>query len=97
MRGNMARIQDAPVPPETAVTTIRVPTDLWTTSLMPEGILERWLVPDGADVSAGDPVACVRINDDLHEIISPATGRISAMSAPNTVVDPGAVIAQLGA
>jgi pyruvate/2-oxoglutarate dehydrogenase complex dihydrolipoamide acyltransferase (E2) component len=62
---------------------------------MPEGILERWLVEEGATVDAGDPVARIRINESVHEIMAPVSGRISAMSALNTVVDPGSPIAQL--
>ena len=36
---------------------VHVPTELWTTSLMPEGILERWLVEDGSTVAAGQALA----------------------------------------
>ena len=34
---------------------IRVETELWATSLLPEGMIEKWLVPDGAFVERGDP------------------------------------------
>lgn len=40
---------------------LTVPDDLWATATLPGGVLERWLVPDGASVRAGDPVAAVRI------------------------------------
>ena len=74
---------------------VHVPTELWTTSLMPEGILERWLVEDGSRVAAGQALACIRIQDSLHEVMSPASGRITAMLPTNSVVDPGASIAEL--
>ena len=74
---------------------IRVADDLWATSIMPEGILERWLVPDGVTVRAGDPVAAIRIDDALHEILSPAAGRLVARASPGQMVEPGSLIAQL--
>jgi biotin carboxyl carrier protein len=77
------------------MTYICVPTELWNTSLMPEGLLERWLVEDGAAVKAGDPVACVRINENLHEVMAPVAGRVTAMSALNSMVDPGSAIAEV--
>ena len=32
------------------MTKVRVADDLWATSMLPEGVLERWLVADGAAV-----------------------------------------------
>jgi len=57
-----------------SMSDIRVPDDLWATNMMPEGVLERWLVADGDSVRAGAPLAMVRIEGALHEIISPAGG-----------------------
>ena len=37
---------------------VRVAEDLWSTGMLPEGILERWLVADGSRVRAGEAVAC---------------------------------------
>jgi pyruvate/2-oxoglutarate dehydrogenase complex dihydrolipoamide acyltransferase (E2) component len=76
---------------------IRMDTDLWATSMFPEGLIERWLVADGAAVIAGDRVAEVRIEDALHEIVAPASGRLTISSSRNSVVEPGAVIAQVNA
>ena len=55
---------------------LKVPDDLWATSTLPEGVLERWLVPDSTAVRAGDRVATVRIEDALHEVMAPADGRL---------------------
>lgn len=71
---------------------ISVPADLWATSVMPEGIVERWLYPDESFVAAGDPVAVVRIEDGLHDILAPCKGRLHVGCRTNTVIEPGMVI-----
>ncbi|HJT41949.1 MAG TPA: lipoyl domain-containing protein [Rhizomicrobium sp.] len=71
------------------ITKIAVSPDLWTTSMLPEGIIERWLFTDGSRVDAGDPVATVRIEDALHEVVAPARGRLSIGLKVNSVVEPG--------
>ena len=48
---------------------VRVAEDLWSTGMLPEGILERWLVADGSRVRAGEAVAAVRIGEALHDIV----------------------------
>jgi len=48
---------------------------------LPEGIVERWFIADGAVVAAGDLMAEVRIEDALHEITSPASGRLTIIAA----------------
>lgn len=35
---------------------IKVAEDLWASSMLPEGIVERWLVDDGAVVNASDRI-----------------------------------------
>ena len=76
---------------------IRVSEDLWSTGILPEGILERWLVEDGARVRAGEAVAAVRIGEALHDIVSPAGGRLEVMAPAREVVDPGCIIAEVHA
>jgi len=71
------------------VTTIAVAPDLWATSLLPEGILEQWLFPNGSFVETGDPVATVRIEDALHELVATARGRLQIGLRANSVVEPG--------
>ncbi len=75
---------------------IKVAPELWASSMLPEGIVERWLMPDGAYVETGEPVAAVRIEDALHEVLAPATGWLSADVKVNAVVDPGATIGHIG-
>lgn len=71
---------------------IRVAEALWATSMLPEGILERWLVADGSSVSAGDAVVEIRIEGALHEIVTPEQGRLSIVAANNSVVEPGSLL-----
>ena len=74
---------------------IKVDEALWASSMLPEGIVERWFIADGADVAAGDLMVEVRIEDALHEITSPASGRLTIIAAANTVVEPGSLLARL--
>ena len=62
---------------------------------MPEGVLERWLVSDGTQVRAGEAVAAVRIGEALHDIVSPASGRLEVLAPESEVVDPGCIIGEV--
>lgn len=75
--------------------TIRIDEALWASSMLPEGVVERWLVADGASVAAGAPVAVVRIEDALHDIVSPWSGRLRIMAARDALVEPGAILARI--
>jgi len=74
------------------ITKIEILPDLWATNVMPEGVIERWLVPEGSRVEAGDPIATVRIEDALHELVAPARGRLNIGLKVNSVVEPGTAI-----
>jgi biotin carboxyl carrier protein len=74
---------------------IRVAEALWASSMLPEGILEKWLVADGSVVAAGDPLAAIRIEEGLHEILSPAGGRLTTVAAQNDVIEPGCLLARV--
>lgn len=74
---------------------IRVADNLWSTSIFPEGILERWLVQNGSTVAAGQAVATIRVNDALHEVVAPTHGRLTVTATALSVVEPGTLIAQL--
>ncbi len=77
--------------------SVFVPDDLWATSMMPQGLVDRWLVRDGAAVAAGDPIAVVRVEGALHELMSPGAGRLAIAAAANSVITPGALIATVEA
>jgi pyruvate/2-oxoglutarate dehydrogenase complex dihydrolipoamide acyltransferase (E2) component len=74
---------------------VRVDEALWATSILPEGVLERWFIADGATVRRGDRMAEIRIEDALHEITAPASGRLTILAAANSVVEPGSLLAGL--
>jgi len=74
---------------------INVDEALWASSMLPEGIVEPWFIADGTIVADGDPMAEIRIEDALHEIMAPASGRLTIVAAANTVVEPGSLLAQL--
>ena len=74
---------------------IKVDPELWRSSILPEGLIEKWLKPDGAFVETGEPVAAIRIEDALHEIMAPASGWLCTDMRPDSVVDPGMVIGRI--
>jgi pyruvate/2-oxoglutarate dehydrogenase complex dihydrolipoamide acyltransferase (E2) component len=74
---------------------IQIDEALWASSMLPEGIVERWFIADGATVAKGDLMAEIRIEDALHEIMAPASGRLTIVAVVNTVVEPGSLLARL--
>ena len=79
------------------MTTLRINADeiLWRNSMLPEGILERWLVADGDTAYAGHAIAQVRIEGALHDIVAPATGRLNQSAPRLSVIDPGFLLATI--
>jgi biotin carboxyl carrier protein len=74
---------------------IKIDEALWASSIFPEGMVVRWLIPDGTRVSAGHAIAEVRIEDALHEITAPTNGRVTIIAGENSVIDPGSLLATL--
>jgi pyruvate/2-oxoglutarate dehydrogenase complex dihydrolipoamide acyltransferase (E2) component len=74
---------------------IKVDEALWASSMLPEGIVERWFIADGAIIAVGDLMAEIRIEDALHEITAPASGLVTIIATRNTVVEPGSLLARL--
>jgi pyruvate/2-oxoglutarate dehydrogenase complex dihydrolipoamide acyltransferase (E2) component len=74
---------------------IRLSEALWATSLLPEGGLERWRAGAGDIVAAGAPLAEVRIEQALHEVVAPCAGRLRIDLPENAVVEPGQVIGEI--
>jgi hypothetical protein len=74
---------------------VRVDEKYWASIMLPEGLIERWLVTDGAKVRAGEAIVAVRIEDTLHNIQSPIDGRLTISALPNYVVEPGSVVGQV--
>lgn len=78
------------------MTQIRVEPELWANSMLPEGFIEKWLLPDGAFVEQGQAIAAVRIEGAQHELAAPVEGWLSIDRKTNSVVEPGAVIGHIG-
>jgi acetyl/propionyl-CoA carboxylase alpha subunit len=76
----------------TMMTEIIVDPGLWATSMLPEGCIEKWLVADGSSVEAGDPVASVRIESMLHDLMAPSRGRLQIDCKENSVIEPGTIV-----
>ena len=77
--------------------TIRINADeaLWRNSMLPEGIIERWLVADGETTRKGRAVAQVRIEGALHDILAPAAGRLIIAAHTLSVIEPGLLLATI--
>ena len=69
--------------------------DLWVNRIYPEGLIEDWLVPDGAMVTAEQPVAQLRIEGELITLKAPVAGKLSIDSRKNSPIEPGAVVGQI--
>ena len=80
---------------ETEMQEIRVDEALWASSILPEGTVVRWLDADGAMVVAGKPIVEIRVEDALHEMAAPASGRLTIAAAANNVVEPGSLLVTL--
>ncbi len=76
---------------------IRINADeaLWRNNMLPEGIVERWLVADGEIAQQGHGLAEVRIEGALHDIVAPATGRLTIVAQNLAVIEPGFLPAPL--
>lgn len=74
---------------------IKADEALWGSSMLPEGIVERWFIANGATIKTGERIAEIRIEEALHEIIAPADGRATIVAAANTIIEPGSTLAIL--
>lgn len=79
------------------MTDIVTNEDLWACSILPEGIVENWLVADGDLVVERQPLVAVRIEDAVHEINAPASGRVRIAAPVNAVIEPGSVLGSVRA
>lgn len=77
------------------MTQLVVAPDFWATRVLPEGTLERWLVPDGTILQKDDPVAELRIEGGLVTLAAPAAGTLVVVSKPNSIIEPGSIIGHL--
>lgn len=74
---------------------IRIDDQLWAASMAPLGVLQRWRVSDGVQVSQGQAIAEVLIEDCLHEITAPSAGRVLQVTPAGTMIEPGSLVAKV--
>jgi pyruvate/2-oxoglutarate dehydrogenase complex dihydrolipoamide acyltransferase (E2) component len=74
---------------------VRVDEAIWASTILPEGIVQRRFIADGALAETGVKIAEIRVEGALHEITSPARGRVTIVAAVNDVVEPGSLLATL--
>lgn len=74
---------------------VRVPAEFWVLSALPEGYIERWVSADASSVDAGSVLALVRVEGQLHKLLSPAKGRLHIDIRTNGIVDPGIQVAHI--
>lgn len=72
-----------------------VTPDFWVNRIYPEGLLEKWLVEDGARVTAAQPIVQLRIEGEMIEIKAPVGGTLKIDSHKNSPIEPGAVIGHI--
>lgn len=60
-----------------------------------EADVSEWLVEDGSEVTAGQPLAELETSKVQVEVTSPAAGTITLIAAEGDVIEPGAVIARI--
>ncbi len=62
---------------------------------MEEAAVERWLVPEGSNVSSGQPVVEITTDKVTMELESPAEGVIHIRAPGGTTVPVGTVLAEV--
>lgn len=72
-----------------------VAPEFWISRMLPEGMIEQWLVADGAIVAQHDPVADLRIEGELVRLKAPVAGKLKIDSKRNSIIEPGSVIGHI--
>jgi len=75
------------------VIEIVVPSDRWESD--DQAVVTVWLARDGATVAAGDLVAEIMCVKTQHEIRSPADGILTIVTATDSIVSKGDVMARV--
>ena len=79
------------------MTSVIVSENLWRSTMLPEGVLERWHVLDGADVRRGAPLCDLLIEGSRQMVTAPADGRVTLFVRDGEVIEPGRLIGVVGA
>jgi pyruvate/2-oxoglutarate dehydrogenase complex dihydrolipoamide acyltransferase (E2) component len=62
---------------------------------MNEGVLARWLVEDGGDVKAGEPLYELESEKSVQEVEAPSSGRLKVIAVIGQTYAVGAVLAEI--
>jgi pyruvate/2-oxoglutarate dehydrogenase complex dihydrolipoamide acyltransferase (E2) component len=62
---------------------------------MNEAILSQWLIADGAQVVAGEPLYSLESEKSVEEIESPASGTLKIMATVGETYPVGTVLAEI--
>jgi len=62
---------------------------------MNEAVLSQWLVADGAEVVAGQPLYAIESDKAVEEIESPASGRLKIIATVGETYPVGTVLAEI--
>ena len=74
---------------------VAVSPDFWVSRIYPEGIIERWLVQNGATVKTDQPLAELRIEGAMITLKSPASGTLVIETHGSSPIEPGAVVGHI--
>ena len=69
------------------------PQDVWGDSL--EGVVLTWIYKNGAHVTAGQVIAEMMVEKAQIEVLAPASGRLTILAQPETVIDRSYVRARI--
>lgn len=73
---------------------ITVPLDLWVDASL-EGVVLVWIYSDGATVKKDDVLLEVTVEKAQLEIRSPASGRLTILAQPETIIRLGDVLGRI--
>jgi pyruvate/2-oxoglutarate dehydrogenase complex dihydrolipoamide acyltransferase (E2) component len=72
---------------------IVVPREMWGENL--EGVVVTWIYQNGASVAKGQPVAEIMVEKAQLELVAPASGRLTILAAPETVIGRDQVVGRI--
>jgi pyruvate/2-oxoglutarate dehydrogenase complex dihydrolipoamide acyltransferase (E2) component len=75
------------------MTDITVPADFWESE--DEGVILTWVYQSGANVEKGALLAELMVEKAQLELVSPASGKLTILAPPDTVVRKGTVIGRI--
>lgn len=75
------------------MTDVVVPPDFWDTE--DEGVLFLWVYPDGSRVEKGKLLAEITVEKAQLELVAPATGRLTILVQPETIIRKGQVLGRI--